>query len=38
MNGCDFIFSFVHSFYYKCHKINLNRVGLYIDFPKWMKN
>ena len=23
--------------YFKCHKINLNRSGLYIDSPKWLK-
>ena len=24
--------------YYKCHKINLNRGGSYIDSPDWIKN
>ena len=24
--------------YYKCHKINLNRGGLYIDSSDWIKN
>ena len=29
MKGSEFVFDYVHLFYYKCHKINLNRVGLY---------
>ena len=24
--------------YYKCHKINPNRGGSYIDSPDWIKN
>ena len=24
--------------YYKCHKINLNRGGSYIDSPDWIKS
>ena len=27
MKGCEFVFDFVHSLYYKSHKINLNRSG-----------
>ena len=23
---------------YKCHKINLNRVGSYTHFPQWIKH
>ena len=23
---------------YKCHRINLNHGGSYIDFPRWIKN
>ena len=33
MKGSEFLFDYVHWFYYKCHKINLNRGGLYIDSP-----
>ena len=38
MRGSDFIFDFVELLYYKCHKINLNRGGSYIDFLDWIKN
>ena len=38
MRGSEFIFDFVHLLYYKCHKINLNCGGLYIDSPDWIKN
>ena len=34
----EFVFDFVHLLYYKCHKINLNRGGSYIDSPDWIKN
>ena len=30
--GSDFVFDCVHLFYYKCHKINPNRVRSYIDW------
>ena len=33
MKGSEFAFS-----YQKCHKINLNCGGLYIDYPDWIKN
>ena len=33
MKGSDFIFDCVNLLHYKCHKINLNRVGSYIDPP-----
>ena len=36
--GSDFIFNCVHLLYYISHKINLNRVGLYVDSPDWIKN
>ena len=29
---------YVHLLYYKCHKINLNCGGSYINSPDWMKN
>ena len=38
MRGSDFIFDCVHVLYYKCHKINRNCGGSYIDFPDWIKN
>ena len=31
------IFDSVHLMYYKCHKVNSKRVGLYIDSPDWIK-
>ena len=38
MKGSDFVFDYVHLLYYKCHKINLNRGGSYIDSPDWTKS
>ena len=38
MEGSEFVFNYVHLLYYKCHKINLNRGGSYIDFPDWIKS
>ena len=41
MEGSDSmkgIFDYVHLLYYKCHKINPNRSGSYIDSPDWLKN
>ena len=32
MKGGEFVFDYVHLLYYKCHKINLNHGGLYIDY------
>ena len=37
MKGSEFVFSYVHLLYYKCHKIHLNRHGSYIDSPDWTK-
>ena len=34
MKGSDFVFDYVYLLHYKCHKINLNRDGSYIDFPE----
>ena len=31
MKGSDFIFNCANLLYFKCHKINLNRDGSYID-------
>ena len=38
MKGGDFVFDYIHLLYYKCHKINPNRCGTYIDSPNWIKN
>ena len=38
MGGSEFVSDYVHLLYYKCHKINLNRGGLYMDSPDWIKN
>ena len=32
------MFHYVQLLYYKCHKINFNCGGSYIDSPDWMKN
>ena len=34
----DYVFDYVQLLYYKCHKINPNCGGSYIDFPYWGKN
>ena len=38
LEGSEFVFDYVYLYYYKCHKINLNRGGSYIYFPDWIKN
>ena len=38
MKGSEFVFDYAHLLYYKCHKINQNRGGSYIDSPDWIKN
>ena len=38
MRGSEFVFDYVQLLYYKCHKINLNHGGSYIDSPYWIKN
>ena len=38
MKVSEFVFDYVHLFYYKCHEINLNRGGSYTDSPDWIKN
>ena len=38
MRSSEFVFDYVHLMYYKCHKINLNPRGSYIDSPDWIKN
>ena len=37
-NSSEFVFDYVHSLHYKCHKINPNRVALYINSLDWIKN
>ena len=37
MKGSDFIFNCANWLYFKCHKINLNRDGSYIDSADWIK-
>ena len=36
MKFSTFIFDCVKMSHYKCHKINLNHGGSYIDFPNWI--
>ena len=38
MKGSEFVFDYVHLLYYKCHKTNLNRGGLYLDSPDRIKS
>ena len=45
MKGSEFVFdykyvehNYVQLLYYKCHKINSNRGGSYIDSPDWTRN
>ena len=36
MRDSEFVFDYVHLLHYKCHKINPNLGGSYIDFPDWI--
>ena len=36
MKCSEFVFDYVNLLYYKCHKINLNCGGSYIDSPDWI--
>ena len=38
IKGSEFVFDYIDGLHYKCNKIDLNRCGSYIDFPKWLKN
>ena len=38
MRESEFIFDRADVLYYDLNKISLNRGGLYIDSPKWLKN
>ena len=35
--GSEFAFDYVQLLYYKCHRINFNHAGSYIDSPDWIK-
>ena len=36
--GSKFVFDYVNLLCYKCHKINPNRGGSFIDSPDWIKS
>ena len=38
VKGSGFVFDYVQLLCYKCHKINSNRCGSYIDSPDWIEN
>ena len=38
MKGSDLVLDYVHLIDHKCHKINPNCGGSYIDCPDWIKN
>ena len=38
MKGSDFVFNYLFLLYCKCHKINRNHGGAYIDFTDWIKS
>ena len=38
VKGSDFIFDCLHLLFYRCHRINPNRGGSYIDSHDWIKN
>ena len=38
MKGSDFVLNYIYLLYYKCHKINPNRCGSYVDSPDCIKN
>ena len=37
MKGIEFVFDSVQLLYYKCHKVNHNSGGSYIESPDWIK-
>ena len=37
MKDSEFAFDYVHLLYYRCHEINPNCGGSYIDSPDWKK-
>ena len=38
VRGNEFVFNYVHLLYYKCHIINQDHGGSYIDSTDWIKN
>lgn len=38
MKGSEFVFDYIDTLFFKCHKIRLNRAGSYLDFPELIKN
>ena len=38
MKGSEFVFHYVHLLHCKCHKIDLNCGGSYVDSLDWIKN
>ena len=38
MKGSKLVSDYIHLLHYKCHKINLNPGGSYIDSPDLIKN
>ena len=38
MKGSGFVFDSVQLMYYKCHKVNFERDGSYMDSPNCIKN
>ena len=38
MRGSEFVFDSVDLLHYNLHKINLNRIRSYIDYPEQIKN
>ena len=37
IKGSEFVLDYAQLLYYKCHKINKNCCGLYINSPAWIK-
>ena len=38
IRGSESVFDCIDLLYYKLHKISLNKGGLYINSPEWIKN
>ena len=38
MRGSEFVFHYVQLWHQKCHKINVNPAGSYVDSRCWIKN
>ena len=38
MKSSEFLFDYIHLLYYKCHKINQNHGGSYVNFSGWIKS